>query len=344
MVNQPDPKTATAQPQSTSSTRPQENDNGWQGVVDNPWRRLRQFTAARIGLGRSGVSLPTRELLAFQLAHAQARDAVHTPLDFDQLSQQLEALADEYPLLNQQPPVRLHSEAIDRPTYLQRPDLGRSLDQASRVLLKQEQAAAADTAASNATDTAETAFDLAIVIADGLSATAIASNAAAFIGQLCQQLQTNQQLQTDQRDWSLAPITLVEQGRVAIGDDVGELLNARMVLMLIGERPGLSSPDSLGLYLTFAPQTGLTDARRNCISNVRPQGLNYSEAASKALYLMQEAQRLQLSGVDLKDRSGNASLENDNTALENDNTSLENDISVLENNNHTIHNQNFLLR
>ena len=113
----------------------------------------------------------------------------------------------------------------------------------------------------------EAAFDLAIVIADGLSATAIASNAAAFIGQLCQQLQA------DQHDWSLAPITLVEQGRVAIGDDVGELLNARMVLMLIGERPGLSSPDSLGLYLTFAPQTGLTDARRNCISNVRPQGL-----------------------------------------------------------------------
>jgi ethanolamine ammonia-lyase small subunit len=323
MVNQPDPKTATAQPQSTSSTRPQEHDNDWQGVVDNPWRRLRQFTAARIGLGRSGVSLPTRELLAFQLAHAQARDAVHTPLDFEQLSQQLEAQAEEYPVLNQQPPLRLHSEAIDRPTYLQRPDLGRTLDQASRVLLKQEQAAAADTA--------ETAFDLAIVIADGLSATAIASNAAAFIGQLCQQLQA------DQRDWSLAPITLVEQGRVAIGDDVGELLNARMVLMLIGERPGLSSPDSLGLYLTFAPQTGLTDARRNCISNVRPQGLNYSEAASKALYLMQEAQRLQLSGVDLKDRSGNASLENDNTALENDS-------NVLENDNHTIHNQNFLLR
>ena len=338
MVNQPDPKTATAQPQSTSSTQPQEHDNDWQGVVDNPWRRLRQFTAARIGLGRSGVSLPTRELLAFQLAHAQARDAVHTPLDFEQLSQQLEALADEYPVLNQQPPLRLHSEAIDRPTYLQRPDLGRSLDQASRVLLKQEQAAAADTAASNATDTAETAFDLAIVIADGLSATAIASNAAAFIGQLCQQLQA------DQRDWSLAPTTLVEQGRVAIGDDVGELLNARMVLMLIGERPGLSSPDSLGLYLTFAPQTGLTDARRNCISNVRPQGLNYSEAASKALYLMQEAQRLQLSGVELKDRSGNASLENDNASLENDNTALENDSSVLENDNHTIHNQNFLLR
>lgn len=320
MVNQPDPKTATAQPQSTSSAWQQENDNGWQGVVDNPWRRLRQFTAARIGLGRSGVSLPTRELLAFQLAHAQARDAVHTPLDFDQLSQQLETLADEYPLLNQQPPLRLHSEAIDRPTYLQRPDLGRTLDQASRVLLKQEQAAAADTASS----TAEAAFDLAIVIADGLSATAIASNAAAFIGQLCQQFQA------DQRDWSLAPITLVEQGRVAIGDDVGELLNARMVLMLIGERPGLSSPDSLGLYLTFAPQTGLTDARRNCISNVRPQGLNYSEAASKALYLMQEAQRLQLSGVDLKDRSGNTALENDNSALENDN--------------HIIHNQNFLLR
>ena len=320
MVNQPDPKLPTAQPQADLQNWQDKSDNGWQGVVDNPWRRLRQFTAARIGLGRSGVSLPTRELLAFQLAHAQARDAVHTPLDFDQLSQQLEALADDYPLLNQRPPLRLHSEAVDRPTYLQRPDLGRSLDQASRVLLKQEQAATGN----SATDTTESAFDLAIVIADGLSATAIASNAAAFIGQLCQQIQASQ------HDWSLAPITLVEQGRVAIGDDVGELLNARMVLMLIGERPGLSSPDSLGLYLTFAPQTGLTDARRNCISNVRPQGLNYGEAASKTLYLMKEAQRLQLSGVDLKDRS--------------DSTVLKNDSSVLENDNHTTHNQNFLLR
>jgi len=320
MVNQPDPKPSTAQPQADQHGWQDESDNGWQGVVDNPWRRLRQFTAARIGLGRSGVSLPTQELLAFQLAHAQARDAVHTPLDFDQLSQQLEALADDYPLLNQRPPLRLHSEAVDRPTYLQRPDLGRSLDQASRVLLTQEQTATGN----SATDTTESAFDLAIVIADGLSATAIASNAAAFIGQLCQQIQASQ------HDWSLAPITLVEQGRVAIGDDVGELLNARMVLILIGERPGLSSPDSLGLYLTFAPQTGLTDARRNCISNVRPQGLNYSEAASKALYLMQEAQRLQLSGVDLKDRS--------------DSTVLENDSSAQENDSHTIHNQNFLLR
>jgi len=320
MVNQPDPKLPTAQPQADLQNWQDKSDNGWQGVVDNPWRRLRQFTAARIGLGRSGVSLPTQELLAFQLAHAQARDAVHTPLDFDQLSQQLEALADDYPLLNQRPPLRLHSEAVDRPTYLQRPDLGRSLDQASRVLLKQEQTATGN----SATDTTESAFDLAIVIADGLSATAIASNAAAFIGQLCQQIQASQ------HDWSLAPITLVEQGRVAIGDDVGELLNARMVLMLIGERPGLSSPDSLGLYLTFAPQTGLTDARRNCISNVRPQGLNYGEAASKTLYLMKEAQRLQLSGVDLKDRS--------------DSTVLKNDSSVLENDNHTTHNQNFLLR
>lgn len=260
--------------------------NDWNGVIDNPWRRLRQFTAARIGLGRSGVSLPTKEMLEFQLAHAQARDAVHTPLDFPALTQQLETLAEQYPLLSDEPPLKLHSEAVDRMTYLQRPDLGRRLDEASRVLLQQEQ------------QTPEQPFDLALVIADGLSATAIAHNAVPFIQALCEELQA------DKQPWKLAPITLVEQGRVAVGDDVGELLNAKTVLVLIGERPGLSSPDSLGLYLTWAPVRGLTDARRNCISNVRPEGLNFSEAAHKAGYLLHESRRLQLSGVQLKDRSG----------------------------------------
>ena len=266
--------------------QPDIHNDDWNGVVDNPWRRLRQFTAARIGLGRSGISLPTKEMLEFQLAHAQARDAVHTPLDFPALTQQLETLAEQYPLLSDEPPLKLHSEAVDRMTYLQRPDLGRRLDEASRVLLQQEQ------------QTPEQPFDLALVIADGLSATAIAHNAVPFIQALCEELQA------DKQPWKLAPITLVEQGRVAVGDDVGELLNARIVLVLIGERPGLSSPDSLGLYLTWAPVRGLTDARRNCISNVRPEGLNFSEAAHKAGYLLRESRRLQLSGVQLKDRSG----------------------------------------
>jgi ethanolamine ammonia-lyase small subunit len=262
----------------------------WQGVVDNPWRRLRQFTAARIGLGRSGVSLPTNEMLAFQLAHAQARDAVHTPLDFAALTQQLEQLSEQQPLLSNEPPLHVHSQAVDRMTYLQRPDLGRRLDEASRVLLQQEQ------------QQPERPFDLAIVVADGLSATAIAHNALPFIDAL------TQQLANDAEPWSLAPITLVEQGRVAVGDDVGELLNARIALVLIGERPGLSSPDSLGLYLTFAPQRGLHDARRNCISNIRPEGLNYAQAAERAAYLLRESRRLKISGVALKDRSG--ALEN----------------------------------
>lgn len=265
----------------------------WSGVIDNPWRRLNRFTAARIGLGRSGVSLPTRELLAFQLAHAQARDAVHTPLDMDLLSQQLESLALEQAFLNPAIPLRLHSEAVDRLTYLQRPDLGRRLNEASRILLQQE----------HDQNEVEQPFDLALVIADGLSATAIAHNAVPFIRELCNVLTSRDQ------PWHMAPLTLVAQGRVAIGDDIGELLNARAVLVLIGERPGLSSPDSLGLYLTWAPHRGLTDARRNCISNVRPEGLNYPEAARKAWYLLQEARRLQLSGVNLKDRTDNSLIE-----------------------------------
>ena len=263
----------------------------WNGVVDNPWRRLRSYTAARIGLGRSGVSLPTRELLEFQLAHARARDAVHTPLDLDGITLQLEQLAADQPVLNPALPLHLHSEAVDRMTYLQRPDLGRRLSEASRVLLQQEQ------------DNVSEPYDLALVIADGLSATAIAHNAVPFIRELARAMASSE------HNWRLAPICLVEQGRVAVGDDIGELLNARTVLVLIGERPGLSSPDSLGLYLTWNPHRGLTDAWRNCISNVRPEGLNHPEAARKALYLLSEARRLQLSGVNLKDRSDDTPLE-----------------------------------
>lgn len=253
------------------------------GVTENPWHLLREFTAARISLGRSGISIPTSEMLAFQLAHAQARDAVHTPLDFEDLQQQLDQLTTQFTKLISIKSITLHSQADDRTLYLQRPDLGRSLEQNS---VKKLQKIAS-----------QYIYNLAIVVADGLSATAIYQNALPFLQSLFVAIQQDEQL------WTLAPITLVEQGRVAIGDEVGELLNADLVLMLIGERPGLSSPDSMGLYLTWAPRVGLNDSSRNCISNVRPQGLVCSAAVQKAMYLLRESRRLKLSGVNLKDRS-----------------------------------------
>ena len=264
-------------------------------VVDNPWRKLRAFTDARIGLGRAGISLPTARLLEFQLAHAQARDAVHMPLDFEALKDGLETLAQQYSTLNPARPIKVQSQADDRMVYLQRPDLGRRVSDASRDMLLQQ---AEDSSVS------EQAFDLAIVIGDGLSATAISENALIFIDALAKTLaQENSSL-------SLAPIVMAEQARVALGDDIGELLNARAVLVLIGERPGLSSPDSLGLYLTWAPRRGLTDEKRNCISNVRKAGLSHTEAVRKLLYLFNEACRLQSSGVAIKDRSDDDVIEN----------------------------------
>ncbi len=250
------------------------------GVTDNPWRRLREFTDARIGLGRAGISLPTDRLLEFQLAHARAQDAVHLPLDVERLCHDLAELT------NDAPPCIVHSRAADRLTYLQRPDWGRRLDEASRERL------------SHGEDTPQAPFDLAIVIVDGLSSLAVQQNAAPFLRELSEALDGDSQF-----DWHLAPLTVVEQGRVAIGDEIGELLNARAVLVMIGERPGLSSPDSLGLYLTWAPKVGLTDAYRNCISNVRPAGLAYPEASRRLRYLLRESRQKQLSGVQLKDRT-----------------------------------------
>ncbi|RJS91859.1 ethanolamine ammonia-lyase subunit EutC [Salinisphaera sp. Q1T1-3] len=259
------------------------------GVVDNPWRKLRAFTDARIGLGRAGISLPTHRMLEFQLAHAQARDAVHLPLDVDALCESL----DEPPSpLPNQAPIRLHSRADDRITYLQRPDLGRRLND--------------DSAATLAEAAADDGYDLALVIVDGLSSFGVASHAAPFIEKLASELADDADF-----DWSLAPLTVIEQGRVAIGDDVGERLAARCVVVLVGERPGLSSPDSLGLYLTWNPHVGVTDADRNCISNVRPAGLALDEAAQRLLYLLKEARRGEQSGVALKDRSGGEAIENE---------------------------------
>ena len=250
-------------------------------LTDDPWRQLRQFTQARIALGRTGVSLPTDAHLAFQLAHARARDAVHLPLDVPAL---LAALTRAGVAGSANEGMVLDSAAGDRLTYLQRPDLGRRLNDESRAALE------ACRHSDGSTD-----YDLALVIADGLSAHAVAEHAAPFLAALMRRLQPDA--------WALAPLTIVRQARVAVGDEVGQLLGAKIVVVLIGERPGLSSPDSMGLYLTWMPQVGLTDASRNCISNVRPAGLEVESAAARLHYLLTEARRRQLSGVQLKDET-----------------------------------------
>jgi ethanolamine ammonia-lyase small subunit len=264
----------------TGSATPQ------QAVTENPWQQLRQLTSARIALGRTGISLPTEAQLAFQYAHAQARDAVHLPFDHADLRAQLQQ--------RQRTSLLLHSAAGDRHTYLQRPDLGRRLDNASCAQLREW------------TQTNPGGVDLAIVIADGLSALAVHRHSLPFLARIEEQAVAE--------GWSLGPIMLVEQGRVAVADEVGELLGAKMVVILIGERPGLSSPDSLGVYFTYAPKVGLTDAYRNCISNVRLEGLSYAMASHRLLYLMREACRRQLSGVDLKDQAQAQSLDCDPAA------------------------------
>ncbi|ABD68338.1 Ethanolamine ammonia-lyase light chain [Rhodoferax ferrireducens T118] len=252
-------------------------------VIANPWAALRQFTDARIALGRAGVSLPTAAHLDFQLAHAKARDAVHLALDAPQLAQSLNAARGD----QQAPCLLLHSAAADRPTYLQRPDLGRRLDAAS---------SAAVDALEPAQAPSPRPYDLAFVVVDGLSALAIEQNAAPFLRIL--------QARIAPEHWSVAPICIVKQGRVAIGDEVAERLGAKAVVVLIGERPGLSAADSMGLYLTWMPRVGLLDASRNCISNVRPAGLGFDEAAYKLHYLLSQARQRQLSGVELKDETG----------------------------------------
>ncbi len=254
-------------------------------VTRNPWDKLREFTSARIALGRSGNSVPTDELLSFQLDHAQAMDAVHCSLNVESLVAQL---SDSYSILKQtlEPPIVVTSKVTDRFMYLQRPDLGRQLDEFSWQKLE----------AIYTEHNAE--LDLAIVVADGLSSIAIQNHAAPVITRLVSLLSRD-----DEHQWNLAPIAVVKQGRVAVGDDVAQCFNAKAVLVLIGERPGLTSPDSMGMYLTWGAKRGSKDSDRNCISNVRPQGLNYDDACQRVFYLLKEARRLQLSGVNLKDRS-----------------------------------------
>jgi ethanolamine ammonia-lyase small subunit len=230
----------------------------------DPWTVLRRRTPARIGLGRAGDGLPVDRLLEFEVAHAQARDAVHQAVDFAAIETALDDVST----------VTVRSAAPDRATYLQRPDLGRRLDPACVGLLSPG------------------AYDAAFVIADGLSARAVQDHAAATLRETVSRL-TN---------WRIAPVVLASQARVALGDEIGQLLGADMVVALIGERPGLSAADSLGIYLTYNPRVGRRDSERNCISNIHPpDGLGYRGAAHKLVYLMTQARRLGLSGIGLKD-------------------------------------------
>jgi ethanolamine ammonia-lyase small subunit len=240
-------------------------------VGRDPWKRLREATPARIGLARAGASIATPAHLAFQLAHASARDAVHEALDPAPLLAGLEERGLEA--------LRLHSAATDRPTYLARPDFGRRLDDASRAALA----------------TRRRGCDLAFVMADGLSARAVASHAVPLVDASLPLLR--------QDGWRIGPVAVVEQGRVAIGDEIGGMLGAGLVCVLIGERPGLTSPDSLGAYLTWQPEVGRTDAERNCLSNIRPEGMSYAEAARRLIYLCTQARLRRCTGVALKDET-----------------------------------------
>lgn len=243
-------------------------------VVTNPWSKLRQYTPARIALGRAGTSLPTKPHLEFQLAHARARNAVHHELDTAKVEAALKTHGHETYLL--------HSAASNRPMYLQRPDMGRRLDEDSRKTLS-------DMAQG------DNGYDVVFVVGDGLSSFAIEENAAPFLDVILSPLV--------KEGWQIAPLIIVREARVAVGDEVGQLLGAKMVVVLIGERPGLSSPDSMGIYMTLNPRVGLTDEARNCISNVRREGLDYEGAAHKLFYLMTEARKRGHSGVQLKDEA-----------------------------------------
>lgn len=233
--------------------------------------RLRALTPARVGLGRTGVSQRTSDLLQFQRAHAQARDAVHARLETAALSAAIGAISGD-------DVMRLHSMAADRRVYLQRPDLGRRLDERSAAALADLQIGRCD---------------LSLIVADGLSALAVERHATPLLESLLPWLE----------GWRLAPICIVEQGRVAIGDEIGAALGAQLCVVLIGERPGLSSPDSLGAYVTWEPRPGRTDAERNCISNIRAEGLSYSQAAAQLVFYLSEARRRKLTGIALKEES-----------------------------------------
>lgn len=234
-------------------------------VVTDQWSDLRRHTAARIALGRTGNSLPVNAVLDFALAHAQARDAVHAALDVSRLSSQLQDAQ----------VIHVHSRAADRAAYLGRPDWGRRLDGDSAKALSASP---------------QKGFDLLIVLSDGLSSSAVQNHAAPLLNTLRPMLE----------NYRWAPLLIATQARVALADEAGELLGAKLTISLIGERPGLSSPDSLGAYLTFNPRIGRSDAERNCISNIRPEGLSYADAARQIAELVHAALKLSLTGVNLR--------------------------------------------
>ncbi|WP_043338990.1 ethanolamine ammonia-lyase subunit EutC [Belnapia moabensis] len=233
-------------------------------TTPTPWVDLRRFTSARVALGRAGHGLPTAAHLDFQEAHARARDAVHSALDLDALEAALG-----------QPAIRVASQAADRRTYLLRPDLGRRLREADRARLPPAPGA------------------FLFVVADGLCAIGVQRQAPTLIAAARPLLVAN--------GLALAPIVIASQARVGLGDEIGEAMGAALVAVLIGERPGLSATDSLGLYLTLGPRRGRTDAERNCISNIRPSGLSPAAAAEKLAWLSGAAMRLGATGVALKD-------------------------------------------
>jgi len=227
----------------------------------DPWTSLRATTTARIGLGRAGDAPALGSVLSFQLAHARARDAVHLPLDCAALA---EAIAPAHSVV-------VHSQAPDRATYLRRPDLGRRLDPSCRGVLRGPS-------------------DVVFVLADGLSAIAVQRHAPPLLRACLDRL----------AGWTVGPVVIATQARVAIGDEIGACLGARICAVLIGERPGLSAADSLGVYLTYAPKPGRMDSERNCISNIHGAGLSYAAAADMLVWLMTEAVRRKLTGVGLK--------------------------------------------
>jgi ethanolamine ammonia-lyase small subunit len=236
------------------------------------WAGLRQLTAARIGLERSGASLATGPLLDFRLAHARARDAVHAPLDDARLLADLEPLG--------LPVLAVSSAVPDRQHYLMRPDLGRKLAAGADAVL-----------AASVSGT----HDIAFVITGGLSARAVQTHARPVLAGVLPALMTE--------GWRIAPLAVVRQGRVAIGDVVALALRASMVAVLIGERPGLSAPDSMGAYMTWQPGPQTTDADRNCISNIRPEGIDYADAAFRLSHMLRAMRARRISGLGLKDET-----------------------------------------
>jgi ethanolamine ammonia-lyase small subunit len=248
--------------------------------MTDSWVALRRFTQARIALGRAGHAVPTQVMLDFQLAHAQARDAVHYSWAIEAFAEQVQGIGEEFLILD--------TPVVSRDEYLRRPELGRVLTDGSRTRLR------------NVTDGS---MDVALIVTNGLSSTAVERHGIPLLHAIVNSYRTQR--------FRIAPVFLVANGRVALSDAIGSVIAAQVAVIVVGERPGLSAADSLGIYLTFAPQPENTDAERNCISNIRPpEGLSYEAAAAKLLYLTGEAMRRGISGVALKDEmAGSLSME-----------------------------------